>query len=125
MLRPRGKLTIRISSDLIDDGLLRLPGNALKVYLIIAMHANYTTGVSWPTFNTIRAYTGIVDNRTIANAIKILKARGFIEYEKRKFRRSDGSECGRVRYIYRLLHPASAEKYVRNEVQQKYIDSLS
>lgn len=93
-------LTVRIEHGLIEAGLLKCTGNAVKAYGIIRMHANYTTRKAYPTFATIRKYTTISKDERVKKAIVELRDKGFLEYEYRKLRNKEGEAMGRKRYVY-------------------------
>jgi DNA-binding MarR family transcriptional regulator len=100
-------LHIRLHKGWLQDHLGDLDKAELKVYISIAMHADWNTGKGCPTFETIRKDTKLTIP-TIRSAIKRLKAKKLIDYEfKRRTRKKDGSEYGRKRYHYTIPHPAT------------------
>lgn len=79
---------------------------AWAVYSIIALYADYTTGISYPTYITIKALTGIGDNRTVKSCVKKLEEAGLLKTYLRKARNTEGAEYGRIRTFYYLKYPA-------------------
>jgi len=107
------QLRLLLHHGLILDHLAGMSGSECKVYIVIAMHANWHTGRAAPTFETISSITGIRDHRTIRSAIDSLEQRGLIKLEFRRAKSRKGEEHGRLRFFYQLTHPATAE-YFRN-----------
>lgn len=106
------QLHTRVSNGLLFDYMPILSHNELRVYLCIAIHANYNTGWSFPTQATICKETGIKSVATIKHSVELLEEHGLLEYEYRKAVDSEGVCYGRKRYFYRLVYPACKE-YVR------------
>ena len=96
-------LELRLKRGLIADYLVKLSEAELKVYLIIAAHASWITGIAYPSFNTIKIETGIAKECTISRAIRSLESKKLITIEFRRAKRKDGTEYGRKRYFYTLL----------------------
>lgn len=92
----------RIPHAVIDSGLLGIlkPGE-LKVFLVINRHADYDTGIAFPTYATIRKLSSL-GNGTIAKAIEGLVTKGLME-KKRVSKRFS------FRNVYRVREPGIAE----------------
>lgn len=106
------QLHTRVSNGLLFDYLPVLSHNELRVYLCLAIHADYNTGWSFPTQKTMCKETGIATIATIKRNIESLKDCGLLEYEFRKAVGEDGKVYGRKRYFYKLKYPACGE-YMR------------
>jgi hypothetical protein len=100
-------LHVRLHKGWLKDNLGDLDKAELKVYISIAMHADWNTGEGCPTFETIKKDTKLTIP-SIRNAIKCLQEKRLIDYEfKRRTHKKGGSEYGRKRYHYKILHPAT------------------
>ena len=106
------QLHTRISNGLLLDYLPVLSHNELRVYLCLAIHADYNTGWSFPTQRTICKETGIATIATIKRNVDSLKEYGLLEYEYRKAVNEEGVCYGRKRYFYKLQYTACGE-YMR------------
>jgi len=74
----------RVGSSLVKEGALKfMTASSLKVYIILALHANWTTGKCWPSYGTIGALSGCSRN-SIAGAIRQLIQLGAISCHKEK-----------------------------------------
>ncbi len=96
--------TIIPNSEISKIPKIGLP--AFAVYSVIRKHADYTTGISYPTTATLMTMTGIGSINTIRKIRELLRTEGLLTYEFRKARRLDGSEYGRDRFFYTLTNPA-------------------
>lgn len=74
----------RVGSSVIKDGVVKAMTAAdLKVYLVLSLHANWTTGRCWPSYGTIHDLTGC-SRGSIAAAIRRLELLGAISHRKEK-----------------------------------------
>jgi len=72
----------RIEHGLLKSEVFRsLSGSAVKVYLVVGMHADFTTGWAYPSVRTIARQTGMC-RQTILDAIDELRAGGLLELHK-------------------------------------------
>ncbi|WP_197531842.1 helix-turn-helix domain-containing protein [Aromatoleum aromaticum] len=63
---------------MIDSGdLARIPGSAVKVYLVIKAHTNYQTGCAFPKLETIATKSGI-SLAQVKREINVLEKYGYI-----------------------------------------------
>ena len=106
------QLHTRVSNGLLFDYLPVLSHNELRIYLCLAVHADYNTGWSFPTQATICKETGIKSMATIKRNIDTLQEYGIITYEYRKAVDLEGVSYGRKRYFYQLRYPA-CNKYIK------------
>jgi len=106
------QLHTRVSNGFLFDYMPNLSHNELRVYLCLAIHANYNTGWSFPTQLTICKESGIKSTATIRRNVDALQEYGIITYEYRKAIDSEGVPYGRKRYFYKLRYSACAE-YMR------------
>jgi len=106
------QLHTRVPNGLLFDYLPVLSHNELRVYLCIAIHANYKTGWAFPTQATICKETGIKSTTTITRNTEALREYGLITYEYRKAVNLEGVPYGRKRYFYKLRYTAFTE-YMR------------
>lgn len=93
----------RVGSSLVKDGAVKaMAAVDLKVYMVLALHANWTTGQCWPSYKTIRDLTGC-SRGSIADAIRRLELLGTISHRKEK------AHNGRrnVYSVFRTLRPSS------------------
>jgi hypothetical protein len=68
--------------EIVDEGLLaHLSNGAVRVYLVILRHANYETGLSFPTVKTICKESGVNKN-LISSATRELVLNGLIDKVK-------------------------------------------
>ncbi len=97
-------LETRTPNAQILNGMIPEVGfRAFSVYTIIALFADYTTGISYPKTTTIMELTGIGSHHTIRKDVKALQVKGYLTYELRKPRTADGVEYGRKRYFYTIV----------------------
>src|SRR4030042_5108920 len=76
----------RVGSDVVKKGVLEAMTSAdVKVYLVLALHANWRTGKCWPTVRTIRALS-VCSLSSVISAIGRLSSLGAISYRKIKSR---------------------------------------
>ena len=92
----------RIGSSVVTEGALKaMTAVDMKVYMVLAMHANWTTGKCWPSYRTIRTLTGCSFD-CIADAIRRLVRLGAISAQR------DRGKRGRRNYytVYRTIQPS-------------------
>lgn len=109
--RDSDSLDLRLKHGLLRNGLLKTRGVVYHVYSVIGMYADFKTGVSSPTFETIKKDTGITNNKTITEAVKELEEIGALKCVKRHRINKKGKEVGNLRNYYILAHPGADEKY--------------
>lgn len=76
------------------------------VYSCIASYADWSSGESRVTFNTIRLDTGVSID-AIRNAVRWLNTIGVMKTEFRKAVDTNGNEYGRNRNFYKITHRAN------------------
>jgi predicted transcriptional regulator len=87
----------KFPQTIVRSGLLtKLSNPAIRVYLVLLTHANYHTGLSFPTVKTISRLSGVSKN-LISKALKELVTSGLIG----KFK---GSKKFRYRNYYRIIN---------------------
>lgn len=78
-LEQKDKDFSKFRHEIVDSGLLeRLSNRAIRVYLVILRHANYETGLSYPTVKTISKESGVNKN-LISSATRELVLNGLID----------------------------------------------
>ncbi len=71
-----------VFKDMIDNGdMATLEGSAIKVYLVIKAHTNFSTGRAFPSIDLIAEKSGI-SNIQVIRCLKTLEAAGYISKEK-------------------------------------------
>mgnify|MGYP003374125354 CR=1 FL=1 len=71
-----------ILNDMIDGGdMAKLDGSAVKVYLVIKSHTNFSTGRAFPSIDTIAEKAGLSDSQ-VMRCLKSLEEFGYITKEK-------------------------------------------
>lgn len=103
---------LKIYHGLIQDKAEEVGAMAWGVYTFIAMHANWETGVSYPSQKRLMKYADIKDRRTFIKVIDKLRDADLLTYEIRKSRDQAGKEYGRQRYYYKLIWPPN-KKYIK------------
>jgi predicted transcriptional regulator len=98
-----------IHNALVFNHLKYMSEAEVKVYWVIAMHANWHTGASCPTHERIMELAGIKHHSTVTNAVERLAEKRLLTYKFRRPRRKDGTEYGRPRYFYSITHPAKSD----------------
>ena len=89
----------KLRHEIVDSGLLaQLSSAAVRVYLVILRHANYETGLSYPTVKTISKESGVNKN-LICSATTELVLNGLID-KSRAPKRFAYRNCYRI-----LKHP--------------------
>jgi len=92
----------RVGSSLVKDGALRgMTAVDLKVYMVLALHANWTTGKCWPSYKTIRTLSGCSFD-CIATATRRLVGLGTISISKEKGKKGRRN----VYTVFRTLRPS-------------------
>lgn len=72
-----------VFKDMIDSGdMAKLPATAVKIYLVIKAHINFTTGCSFPALETIVEKSG-VSRAQVMRDLKALEDKGYLTKEKR------------------------------------------
>lgn len=114
------RLQTRLHNGWILDNLPKLNEAELKVYIVLAMHANWKHGYSYPRFEKIAQESGLTygkknlpNIRRIRQAIHGLEQKGLIKVEFRRSKDKDGKEYGRNRYFYWLKYPSDRE-YIKD-----------
>lgn len=93
----------RIGSSVVKNGAVKaMTAVDLKVYLVLALHANWTTGRCWPSYMTIKALSGC-SKSSIAVALRHLVQLGAVSFGSEK------AHTGRrnVYTVFRTLRPSS------------------
>lgn len=91
------------------DGIITKCGvHAWALYSALSLFANWETGESCPTQETITKLTGL-HNTTTKRCRTRLKDAGYIDWELRRSVTKGGREYGRKRVFYLLKHPANME----------------
>ncbi len=81
-LEQKDKDFSKFRHEIVDEGLLaHLSNGAVRVYLVILRHANYKTGLSYPTVKTICKESGVNKN-LISSATRELVLNGLIDKVK-------------------------------------------
>lgn len=71
-----------VFKDMIDSGdMAKLDGSAIKVYLVVKAHTNFSTGRAFPAIDTIAAGAGL-SNIQVIRCLKALEQAGYITKEK-------------------------------------------
>lgn len=112
----------RLHNGWIMDCVKLLSENELKVYLVIAMYANWETGLSSPTSETIASQVGC-SARTVVRVGVSLEKKGLLSRELRKAKDKEGNEFGKKRYFYILTYPAK-QAYIRKHYTLVYRTQL-
>lgn len=100
---------IKVRYGIIMDGIIAKCGiHAWALYSVLALFANWETGLSCPPQEVITRLTRLHSN-TIREARDKLKDAGYISYELRRSVAEDGREYGHKRHFYTLKHPANME----------------
>lgn len=67
-----------VFKDMIDSGdMAKLPATAVKIYLVIKAHTNFTTGRSFPALETLIEKSG-VSRAQVMRDLKSLEERGYL-----------------------------------------------
>lgn len=99
-----------IHSGLIEDGMMADVGvTAFGVYMTIALHANWETGISYVGYKTIMKKTGIGSHHTIKASVLKLQQRGYMTAKFERKKTKAGRQYGRKQHIYILTLPANSE----------------
>lgn len=71
-----------VFKDMIDSGdLAKLEGSAIKVYLVIKSHTNFSTGRSFPAISLIAGKAGLSE-RQVIRCLAELETSGYVKKEK-------------------------------------------
>jgi hypothetical protein len=77
----------RVGTSIVQNGAVKdMTAVDLKVYMVLALHANWRTGRCWPSYRTIRGLTGCSFD-SIADAIRRLVGLGAISAQRDKIKR--------------------------------------
>lgn len=86
--RPQGELFkaettwFHVFKDMIDNGdMAKIDGSAIKCYLVIKSHTNFSTGRAFPAIETIMEAAGLSESQVI-RCIKQLEEFGYITKRK-------------------------------------------
>ena len=93
----------RIGSSIVKDGAVKaMTAGDLKVFLVLSLHTNWTTGKCWPSYRTLHDLTGC-SRTTIAAATRHLYQLGLISCRREK------AHNGRrnVYVVFRTIQPPS------------------
>jgi len=72
-----------VFKDMIDSGdMAKIDGSAIKCYLVIKSHTNFSTGRAFPALETIAEKAGLSDSQ-VKRCIKQLEEFGYITKEKK------------------------------------------
>ena len=72
-----------VFKDMIDNGdMAKIEGSAIKCYLVIKSHTNFSTGRAFPALETIAEKAGLSDSQ-VKRSIKQLEDFGYIAKEKK------------------------------------------
>lgn len=104
------RLKTRLHNGFILDYLKVLSEAEFKCYLILALHADWGTGHSFPSRLTLQEETGL-GRRRISKALKALEEKKLISIVYRKPYDKDGTQYGRKRYFYSLSYPANSQYF--------------
>lgn len=98
-----------IHNGIILDIIKDLGYEAWAMYSVIALHADWHTGISFPNHCTLTRLTGFKSVNTIKKYIKLLVNHGYLTDEYRKPQRIDGTPYGPKRHFYTLTWPSESE----------------
>lgn len=71
-----------VFKDMIDNGdMAKIDGSAIKCYLVIKSHTNFSTGRAFPAIETIAGAAGLSENQ-VMRCIKQLEEFGYISKRK-------------------------------------------
>lgn len=99
--KPKAKF-FRVGTSIVQSGVVKdMTAVDLKVYMVLALHANWRTGRCWPSYRTIRDLTGCSFD-SIADGIRRLVGLGAISAQR------DRGKRGRRNFytVYRTLRPS-------------------
>lgn len=91
------------NARIIDGTIQKLSGGDIKVYLVIAMHKDFNTGLSFPGYRTITKHTGITSRFRIKEHIDILVAHDLITAELTYPITAKGKTSKKAETQYRVL----------------------
>lgn len=75
-----------LKHDVIRDQLLSMKGSTIKVYLALAIFADFNSGLCWPSRRKLKEMTGLTSGRQIREHLEILVEAGLIDMWKVKGR---------------------------------------
>lgn len=96
----------RVGSSVVKEGAVKdMTAVDLKVYMVLALHANWTTGKCWPSYRTIHDLSGCSRN-SISDSIRRLIQLGAVSFRHEK------AYNGRrnVYTVFRTLQPSSGTR---------------
>ena len=88
--------------DMFESGLVaELGANCFVLWIAIKTHADFNTGVAWPSIRRLAAITGLAD-KTVQKAIKELEAASLLRIVKSGNQRASNRYIARERLDVRL-----------------------
>ena len=88
--------------DMFESGLVaELGANCFVIWIAIKTHADFNTGVAWPSIRRLAAITGLAD-KTVQKAIKELEAASLLRIIKSGNQRASNRYLARERLDVRL-----------------------
>lgn len=88
--------------DMFESGLVaELGANCFVIWIAIKTHADFNTGVAWPSIRRLAAITGLAD-KTVQKAIKELEAASLLRIVKSGNQRASNRYIARERLDVRL-----------------------
>lgn len=90
-IRRRDKPTrLWIDNEFFENGYAAIfPQNATPVYCVLARHANARKQICWPKTQTIMRLSGVKNQRTVIDAIRILEGHNIIAVKRTKGHKSN------------------------------------
>ena len=88
--------------DMFESGLVaELGANCFVIWIAIKTHADFNTGIAWPSIRRLAAITGLAD-KTVQKAIKELEAASLLRIVKSGNQRASNRYIARERLDVRL-----------------------
>lgn len=88
--------------DMFESGLVaELGANCFVIWIAIKTHADFNTGIAWPSIRRLAAITGLAD-KTVQKAIKELEAASLLRIIKSGNQRASNRYLARERLDVRL-----------------------